>query len=698
MGIMNVRRHLGVTKFFVSGIAVVVTVFIITVGVTGCRSGAQTSSFLSENLQYQSDKNGYIEQEILLNQIIKDMTLEEKVSQMIIPAFRTWNDVDVTDINDFPEIKEALTRHPYGGIILFGWNITGTEQTVRLLHELQKNNLRVSGVSRHIPYLTLIDEEGGRVVRLKSGTRLTGNMALGATREPLKNAELSGEIISREIASLGFNVNLAPVIDINNNPANPVIGIRSFSDNPETVAKLGVSYARGLQKNNVIATFKHYPGHGDTMTDSHVGMPSVARNYEDFLKNELIPYSLAVENGAEMIMTAHITYPLIDDLYTYGDGVTRGYYPATMSSKMINGILRKKLGYNGVVMSDALEMDPIILTGLVPGSVGSVEYHVNIAEKVIGAGVDILLLPADIKDPEAIKFYDEYIAGISRKVADGSISEERINESVRRILRLKIRHNILSAAVLEHGGDTPDVMKSIRHALQTVGSREHHESEWRMAGEAVTLLKNQDNILPLSSSIKNVVILGRYRKDEVTWRYAVDRLRKEGFIGDHTCIHIEYYLDSESGDEVKLRYTEEMRRRIAEADAVIGFSYASNADVLDRENLQYQALHMAMHDVHSARGRFILISGYLPYDAALYNDADAVVLTYMGTGLEFDPAEFKGVNRERTSWNANVVAAVEKIFGGSEFTGKLPVNIPVIKKNDDGSLYYGSEYMYRREQ
>lgn len=335
MGIMNVRRHLGVTKFFVSGIAVVVTVFIITVGVTGCRSGAQTSSFLSENLQYQSDKNGYIEQEILLNQIIKDMTLEEKVSQMIIPAFRTWNDVDVTDINDFPEIKEALTRHPYGGIILFGWNITGTEQTVRLLHELQKNNLRVSGVSRHIPYLTLIDEEGGRVVRLKSGTRLTGNMALGATREPLKNAELSGEIISREIASLGFNVNLAPVIDINNNPANPVIGIRSFSDNPETVAKLGVSYARGLQKNNVIATFKHYPGHGDTMTDSHVGMPSVARNYEDFLKNELIPYSLAVENGAEMIMTAHITYPLIDDLYTYGDGVTRGYYPATMSSKMI---------------------------------------------------------------------------------------------------------------------------------------------------------------------------------------------------------------------------------------------------------------------------------------------------------------------------------------------------------------------------
>ena len=626
--------------------------------------------------------------EAKIPKLVKKMSLDEKISQMIIPAFRTWNDENVTDLNSFPELSEALRRHQYGGVILFGSNITGNEQITRLLHDLQNNNMQIDNVSTHIPYLTPIDEEGGIVIRLTSGTRMTGNMAIGATTDSEINAEKTGDILGEELAALGFNADFAPDIDVNNNPSNPVIGTRSFSDDPDLVAKLGNAYVKGLSQNNIIATYKHFPGHGDTSVDSHIGTPSVEKTYDEIKETELVPFKAAIENGAEMIMTAHITFPLIDEPKTFGDGVTTGFYPATMSKKIITDILRTDMGYNGVVVTDALEMDSIAKAGLVPGEKDSAEYFINIAAEVINSGVDILLLPMDLKNAQAVTFYDEYIAGIAAKVSSGEISQSRIDESVTRILTLKSRHGMLD----EDG--ISDIEKKVSDSITIVGSKEHHDTEMDIARQAITVVKNADGTIPVSKEIRNIFVLGRQNADTTTLQFAIDELKNGNFIDSKTNINIDYYYDSSA--DVKLHYTDEMKEKISGSDIVIGFSYASGNGALDKSSPQYIGITNAIQDIHAAGGKFILVSENLPYDAAIFKDADAIVIAYMGSALGTEPTDKTDSGSGHKATNANIVAAIETVFGSNEPKGHLPVNIPDITENSDGSLSYSTTNLYDR--
>ena len=622
------------------------------------------------------------------------MSMDEKISQMIIPAIRTWNEEAVTDLQAVPELQEALRRHQYGGVILYGGNITGNEQITRLIYELQENNQKTEAASSHIPYLTPVDEEGGIVLRMTSGTRMTGNMAIGATDNAESNAEKTGEIIGEELSAAGFNTDFAPVIDVNNNPGNPVIGTRSFSDDPKVVSALGNAYAKGLGKNGVIATFKHYPGHGDTVVDSHIGTPSVEKSYDELLATELVPFKSAIENGADMIMTAHITYPALDEEVTFGDGKTKGYYPATMSKKMIEDILRGDLGYKGVVVTDALEMDAIRTAGLVPGAEDSVEYSVNIAKEVINAGCDILLLPKDLTDADKADFYDGYIKGIEDKVKAGEISEKRIDESVKRILMLKAEYGIYDVTGGKDKAAETDIEEKVSESVRTIGSAAHHETETEIAKEAITMLKNDDGLLPLSKSDARIFLLERSKEDAATSGHAIEELKKEGYIDAAAQITSDYYYDASSDD--KLHYTDEMKDKIAEADTVIAFSYAAGSGVLDKENPQLIALQEALADTHKAGGSFVLISENLPYDAAIYKDADAVILGYMGAGLGMDPTEKTDSGSGMPARNANVNAAIRTVFGAEKPLGHLPVNIPVVEEQADGSLAYGSSYLYER--
>ncbi|SFC47456.1 glycoside hydrolase family 3 protein [Butyrivibrio sp. YAB3001] len=649
-------------------IALVLTMLTATCALTGCASDQSPEAQVSK--------------------IVSKMTLDEKISQMIIPAIRTWNEENVTDLSAVPELSKALRRHQYGGVILFGSNITGNAQVTRLLHDLQENNRMIENTSIHIPYLTPVDEEGGIVVRLTSGTRMTGNMAIGATEDAEGNALKTGTILGEELAALGFNADFAPDIDVNNNPNNPVIGTRSFSDDPALVAKLGTAYTKGLSNSHIIATYKHFPGHGDTGVDSHIGTPSVEKTYDEIKETELVPFKSAIENGAEMIMTAHITYPLIDEEKTFGDGVTRGFYPATMSKKMITDILRTDMGYNGVVVTDALEMDAIDEAGLVPGEKGSAEYSINIAKEVINSGVDLLLLPRDITDPEAVSFYEEYISGIASKVKSGEIDKKRIDESVKRILTLKVKYGFLDNTA------NPDVEQRIADSTAIVGSSSHHEAEMTMAKEAITVVKNEDTVLPVSSDAKEIFILGRLNSDSATLQYAVDKLKEGSYIGYDTTVNIDYYYDSSA--DVKLHYTDEVKEKISNADIVIGFSYASGSSALDIESPQYIGLRSAIDDTHAAEGKFILVSQNLPYDAAIFNDADAIVLAYMGSALGTDPTDKTDSGSGSKATNANIVAAIDTIFGENNAKGHLPVNVPEVIKNSDGTLNYGSNYLYER--
>ena len=581
-----------------------------------------------------------------VDSIVSAMSMDEKISQMIIPAVRTWNGKNMTDLEAEPELKEVLRRHQYGGIILFGTNITGTEQVTRLINNLQANNMQMESVSSHIPYITSVDEEGGKVIRLNTGTRMTGNMAIGASADAPKNAEDTGLVIGKELAAVGFNTDFAPDIDVNNNPANPVIGVRSFSDDPELVSKLGIAYAKGLAKSNVIATYKHFPGHGNTEKDSHIGTPSVRKTYDELLKTELLPFKNAISSGADMIMTAHITYPLIDEEVVLGDGKTKGFLPATMSKKMMTGILRGELGFNGVVVTDSLEMEAIRKAKLVPGAEDSTEYRVNIAVKVINAGVDMLLIPTDLNGSSVAKFYDDYIAGIAAKVESGEISQNRIDESVKRILKLKAKRGIFNMQGNKLSYD--DIEQRVANSKKTVGCSAHHETEMRIARDAVTVVKNDGNLLPISRNAQKVKVLENPEKDTVD----------------------------------------------PAAEVVVGFSYASGNGDLDKNSKQYIAIKKAIDQTHKIGGKFVLVSTNLPYDAAIYQDADAIVLAYLGYGAAFDPTGEKA--SKTSSANANIVAAMETVYGENKPKGHLPVNVPKITEQADGSLKYGQEYLYKR--
>lgn len=636
--------------------------------------------------------------ELDVSAIVSTMTLDEKLSQMIIPAIRSWDGTNVTDLDQAPVLAEALQKHQYGGVILFGANVTGTEQTAKLLHQLQSNNAAISGVSRSIPYFTPVDQEGGIVCRLATGTRMTGNMALGATGDKAgENAKTTGSLIGEELSALGFNVDFAPDADVNSNPANPVIGTRSFSDDPAAVSALASAYVQGLQEQKVIGCLKHFPGHGDTGTDSHIDTPAVDKTKAELDQCELVPFKKAIEAGADLIMTAHITLPRYDEEQIFADG-TKGYYPATMSQKVITNLLREELGYDGVVVTDALEMKALYTAQMVPGEIDSVEYAANLGEKIINAGVDILLLPKDLTNSEAASFLDSYISLLSDKVNGGSIPVQRIDESVTRILKLKEKYGILTS-----GGYNADLTAVTEQAKAVVGSQAHHQTEAELAQQAVTLLKNENNLLPYSAEGKKIVLLTETTTTEKLLFYTLKQLREEAVLPKDAYLLNQITGESvgtaDSGCSVTLDcYTDKNGVRECEtvkgADVVIAVSMAGSMRTLSSQSVYYKGLTAALEATRSAGGKFILLSASLPYDAARYQSADAILLSYLSSGLGLTPEV--QADGSVQNYNANVPAALRTLFGGAKPTGKLPVQIPVLRSNTDGSVSPSAEVLYQR--
>jgi len=630
--------------------------------------------------------------------ILAGMSLDEKISQLIIPAIARG----ATNLDDHPELAEALRRHQFGGVILFGSNIEGTEQTLRLTDALQDNNLNAEA-STHIPYLVCADGEGGVVLRLDMGTRMTGAMAVGATgASAQENARETGAILGRELSVLGINVDFAPVADVNSNPANPVIGVRSFGDDPAMVAELASAMAKGVSSSGAVPCFKHFPGHGDTGTDSHLGTATVEKSLEELRACELVPFAAAVKAGADLIMTAHITCPEIDEEVALPDGST-GCYPATMSHTIITKILREELGYDGAVITDALNMDAIASANLVEGSPDTAQHAANIAEKVLNAGVDILLQPHGLSDSWDAAFYDEYVDLICQKVEEGAIDLERIDQSVRRVLTLKESHGILGLYDCER-----DTEARTASAQEIIGSSKHHEAEMRMAREAITVVKNE-GALPLVSS-GSYVLLVRTPEESSAAEYALSQLEERGLFGGGVLVRnlitggecgsddasarvtIDRYYDLDAGE---IRYSDALSSAIAEASAVICETTTWSTSVLSEGSAQRTAIERAMDEAHGAGAAFIQLSDNLPYDVACYTDADAQVIAYMSEGSDIDPTD-RSHGSDAPAYNANFTAALEAIFGGFSPTGTLPVDIPVIEAGSDGAANFTGEILYER--
>nr|WP_257985094.1 glycoside hydrolase family 3 protein [Bacillus sp. T33-2] len=418
----------------------------------------------------------------VIENAISKMTLEEKVGQMLMPDFRTWKGQNVTQM--LPEIEQLVKQYHLGGVILFRENVVTTEQTARLVSSYQQ-------AAEKFGLLMTIDQEGGIITRLQSGTDMPGNMALGASR----SEELTGKVakaIGEELYSLGINMDLAPVLDVNNNPDNPVIGVRSFGEDPELVAQMGNAYIKGLQDSGVAATAKHFPGHGDTSNDSHLQMAVVPHDIERLKRVELYPFQKAMDAGIDAVMTAHVTFPKVDGTKVISqlDG-TEIALPATLSHKVLTGLMREDMGFEGVIITDAMNMKAI------SDHFGPVDAAI----RSVKAGTDIVLMPVGLK---------EVAEGLFTAVENGEITEERIDASVKRILTLKLNRGIVKQETEK------SIDQKVQNALAVVGSSEHKAIEREAAAKSVTLIKN-DSVLPVkvNPEDKMVVVGNLYTEDLV---------------------------------------------------------------------------------------------------------------------------------------------------------------------------------------
>lgn len=394
------------------------------------------------------------------DKLISYMTVSEQVGQMLMPDIRQWNGKATTTVHD--GLKDIIHDQDLGGLILFDKNIVDTRQVTTFTHALQTE-------ARDIPMFLGIDQEGGVIQRIPGGTNLPGQMALGATGDTTL-AEAAGKLTGEELKALGLNINFAPVLDINSNPDNPIIGMRSFGSNADLVTRLGLATIKGLRQSNVIAAVKHFPGHGDTLVDSHLGMPVLTHNLERLNSVELKPFRAAIENGVEMIMTAHIAFPAIDNEHVTSlkDGSSVPI-PATLSQKVLNGLLREEMGYEGLIISDAFTMKAI-----------AEHFGENKAvERAVSAGVDIVLMPQDSAAAHQT---------LVNAVEGGTIPIETVHASVKRILELKSKYGLFKHS------------ESLSHKLAklntVIGSEEHRTVESNIAERAVTLLSSRDGVQP----------------------------------------------------------------------------------------------------------------------------------------------------------------------------------------------------------
>ena len=342
-------------------------------------------------------------------QLVSQMTLEDKIAQMFVitPNALTGYASGVTAAGD--TTKEAYQSRPVGGIVYMADNLTDPEQTTTMLSNMQEIARERTG----LPVFLCVDEEGGSVARSAGndafGVTDVGNMSdIGASGD-VQNAYNAGSTIGSYLAALGFNVDFAPVADVLTNPDNQVIGQRSFGSDAQTVAGMVTSELQGLSAAGVYGMVKHFPGHGGTSGDSHDGAVSTDKTLEELMAEELVPFQSAIDGGVNFVMVGHISAP----------NVTGDNAPATLSKVLITDVLRGQMGYNGIVITDAMNMEAI--TGFYNSDKAAV--------LAVTAGADMILMPAD---------YNTAYTGILNAVNDGTITEERINESVTRIVKAKL--------------------------------------------------------------------------------------------------------------------------------------------------------------------------------------------------------------------------------------------------------------------
>jgi beta-N-acetylhexosaminidase len=525
------------------------------------------------------------------------LSLEEAIGQKLLLAFAGKRGLT-------PDLREALRRYRPAGVTLFrSMNVESPAQVRALCRDLQRA-AREAGL---LPLLIAADQEGGQLMAVgEEVTQLPGNMALGAAGDA-QLARQAGEVLGRELAAMGVNVDYAPCCDVNVDLRNPVIGVRSFGEEPQVVSALGAAMITGIQSAGVAATAKHFPGLGDTVVDAHWGTPVVPHGLERLRQVELPPFEAAINAGAQMVMTAHIALPAVA-----GDAKT----PATLSPRVLGDLLREQLGFQGVIVTDAMDM----------GAIQQGEALGEQAVRAVQAGVDLLLLGGKADDQRRV------FECLLQAAKDGRLQENALRRSAGRVLALK--------DWLQKAGPQPD--------LSVVGCAEHRRVADEIAARSLTLVRDRDGLLPLRlhSGQRLAVVLPRPADltPADTSSYVVPTLaqalrryhpRLEEFLVQH----------APSGQEIA-----DLLVQLAGFDCIIlgtlnAFSQPRQAETVKA------ILGTGIPTVVAALR--------LPYDLAAFPQVSTFVATY-------------------SLLEPSMHALAAGLFGQAGFPGRLPVSIPEI--------------------
>lgn len=530
---------------------------------------------------------------------LSTMTLEQKIGQMFICGFHSLVPDD--------QIKKLIQEHHLGGVIYFRRNIGDPEQVANLSASLQK----LSADQGNLPLWIAIDQEGGMVARIdhKRVSRIPGNMALGATGNPDYSYEVS-RVSAEELLQLGINMNFAPCLDVNNNARNPVIGVRSFGEDPERVAEHGVAVIKAFQEKGLSAAAKHFPGHGDTNVDSHMGLATVEHDLDRLQQVELKPFIEAIRAGVDVIMTAHVIFPAIEP----------ERIPATLSRPVLTGLLREDLAYDGIIVTDCLEMHAIAkFFGIGEGAV-----------KAIEAGADVVLVSHTLNDQI------EAIEAVKHAVRTGRISEKTIDAAVTRILALKNKRlaglktsDAPAPAVFVERHEKPEVDRLLKE----------------ISLKSVTLVKDRGQ-LPLQAEAPVLVIWPELRSEtqvDEPWTEFVT-------LGDALSSHLEQVQEIVVSAEPDEQEIERALSAAAGFSQVVLVTYTAGSALPEGQRLLAEKLMEQKHD------KLVAASTRNPYDLNEIPSMPAYLCCY-----------------ENTPYFMEALASV--LSGTSKAEGKLPVSL-----------------------
>jgi len=576
---------------------------------------------------------------------LKKMTLEEKVGQM----FMVWARVEFANVDslEYKRLNEAITKYHVGGFgvtvpVESGLLIKGDPYEAAML----TNNLQRTA---KVPLLMAADFERGLTMRLAGPTMFPYAMAFGAAGKP-EYAEEFGRITGVEARAIGIHWNWFPDADVNSNPVNPVINTRSFSGDPTQVGDLAAAYIKGAHEAGMLTTVKHFPGHGDTATDTHIGFAMVNGNQQRLDSVELPPFQKAISAGVDSVMVAHVTVPALDDDQNH---------VASTSPKIVTDLLKDKMGFKGLVVTDALDMNGLMrLYSQNP----TVNPSGAAAAAAVKAGNDMILIPHDLAGA---------IEGIVKAVRSGEISEKQIDASVLKILKVKASIGLNKARLVD-----PEAVGTLVAQPQNVAQGQH------VADAAVTLVRDNGKVFPLEYRRRGTIGgASPYTEVSKTSDHTVvvvftDDLRSEmgwGFTRDfHARINDAHVLFVDP--DVAKAYTDQVMAAVQQAEKVIVpvYSFPVAGRVIQGPNgpMNSVALPEAsatlLHQILAAAAeKTVVLAMGNPYVASDFPEVQTYVCTF-----SFAPV--------------SELSAVKALFGEIAIDGHLPVNIPEIAERGAG--------------